>query len=151
MVPYRGGFMYEGFFAKGIASWIGNAIPRRSLAILPIGHLLLSVSALAFSYKAALIVFAISIISLLRYLVLAAFAVSIGHRKSLVAAMEVGLWFISFGALALVIIATARLAHDCLLWAAAAACLGPLLVTLFAFFAGARSVAGRHGTAGGVG
>lgn len=142
--------MNEGFFARGIGSLIGNAIPRRSLTILPIGHLLLCVSAFAFSYKAVLAVFAVSLVSLLRYLVLASFAASIGARKTLVAVIEASLWLLSFAALAAAIVVIARVAHEALFWAAAAACLGPLIVTLFAFFAGIRALGGKYGRVGGA-
>ncbi len=142
--------MNEGFFAKGIGSWIGDAIPRLSLTILPIGHLLLCVAALAFSYKAALAVFAVSLVSLLRYLVLVSFAASIGRRRSLVAVVEASLWLLSFAGLAAAIVVVSRVAHEALLWAAAAACLGPLLVTLLAIFAGGRAIAGNHDTVGGA-
>jgi|GEM_PF-5499610 len=142
--------MSESLFAKELGASVGVRIPRWSFAVLAAGQLLLCLAALASSYEAALSAFAVSLLALFRYFSLGLFAASIGVRKGVVVAVEGGLWLLSFLALGAAIVIVARIAHAALLWAAAAACLGPLLITILAILAGGRAFVGVRGASGGA-
>ena len=133
--------MNEGLLEKGITTWIGSAVPRSSLTVLPLGHLLLCLAAFLVSYKAAAAVFAVSVVALLRYVALAGFASSIGHHRPFAVVIDGALWLFSFVALAVVIVAVSRVARAFLPWAAGAAFVGPLLVTAMTAVAGVRALA----------
>ncbi|MDA8426586.1 MAG: hypothetical protein M0Z80_10670 [Treponema sp.] len=133
--------MNEGLLEKGISVWIGSAVPRSSLAVLPIGHLALCLTAFLVSYKAAAVVFAVSVVALLRYVAIAGFASSIVHHRPFAVVLDGALWLFSFAALAVVIVAATRVARAFLPWAVGAAFVGPLLATAMTVVAGVRALA----------
>ncbi|HTX71306.1 MAG TPA: hypothetical protein VMC79_00635 [Rectinemataceae bacterium] len=142
--------MSQSPLGDGFAASVAAILPRRSRLVLVSGQALLCAAAFAWSVQAGLAAVVLSVISLFRYVSLASFAAALGSQKTLLMLFSGGLWLAGFLALAAALVATARLAHAALVWAAAAACLGPLLVSALALVAGGRALLGGRRLAGGL-
>jgi hypothetical protein len=122
-----------------------DSITGRSILIIASLQAATSLAALVSSPTAALAAAAIGLLAVARYAAVAFFVATMGPGpKASLHAFAGAAWMIGLLALAVAIVAVAVKARFALPWAAAAACAGPLGMSVLAFASGIRALAARH-------